>query len=70
MSINEEKISCLMYADDIALLSTSDKGLQTSLDYLHSYLMKRNLVLDTDKTQVIVFNKGGKLLKKIIFLLQ
>ena len=56
-----------MYADDIVLLSTSDKGLQTSLNYLYSYLMKCNLVLNTDRTKVIVFNKGGKLLKKFNF---
>ena len=55
VSINDEKISCLMYADDIVLLSTSDKGLQTSLNYLYSYLMKWNLVLNTDRTKVIVF---------------
>ena len=49
MSINEEKISCLMYADDIVLLFTTDKGLQTSLNYLYKYLMKWTLVLNTDK---------------------
>ena len=63
----KKKISCLMYADDSVLLPTSDKGLQTFLNFLCSYLMKWNLVLNTDKTQAIDFNKGCKLLNKFHF---
>lgn len=52
-----------MYADDLVLLSTSDKGLQVVLDKLSSFCFKWNLKVDISKTKVIIFNKAGKTLK-------
>jgi hypothetical protein len=56
-------ISCLLYADDIILLSESAKGLQKSLDILKTYCDKWNLKINIGKTKVIVFNKSGRILK-------
>ena len=64
VDIYGDKLSCLMYADDIVLLSASENGLQTSLNHLRSYLRKWKLELNTEKTQVIVFNKSGRLFNK------
>ena len=64
VDIYDDKLSCLMYADDIVLLSASENGLQTSLNHLRSYLRKWKLELNTEKTQVIVFNKSGRLFNK------
>ena len=55
--------SCLLYADDLVLLSTSDKGLQVVLDKLSSFCFKWNLKVNISKTKVIIFNKAGKTLK-------
>lgn len=61
--IDNIAVNCLMYADDIVMLSTSKEGLQYSLDSLHEYSKKWKLEVNTSKTQIVIFNKGGKLIK-------
>ena len=56
-----------MYADDLILLSESAAGLQNSLDKLQSYCMKWNLTVNLKKSQIIIFNKSGRLLKNFEF---
>ena len=56
-------ISCLMYADDIVLLSKSAKGLQTLLCRLEDFCNKWNLKVNINKTKIIIFNKAGRVLK-------
>ena len=55
--------SCLLYADDLVILSASDKGLQVTLDKLSSFCFNWNLKVNISKTKVIIFNKVGKPLK-------
>ncbi len=50
------KVSLLMYADDMVLLSTSATGLQNALNVLSLYLDKWNLTVNTKKSNVMVFN--------------
>ena len=64
VNIYGDKLSCLVYAEDIVLLSTSEKGLQTFLNQLRSYLRKWKLELNTEKTQIIVFDIRGQILNK------
>ena len=61
LELNRKPISCLLYADDIILLSESAKGLQKSLDILKTYCDKWNLKINIGKTKVIVFNKSGRI---------
>ena len=56
-------ISCLMYADDIVLLSKTAKGLQTLLCRLENFCNKWNLKVNINKTKIIIFNKAGRVLK-------
>ena len=65
--LNNRRLSCLMYADDLILLSESHTGLQNSLNALHSYCMKWNLTVNLKKSQVMIFNKPGHLLKNYRF---
>ena len=58
--INGKKVNCLMYADDIAILSTSMNGLQHCLDKLHNYCTRWHLNINTDKTKIVIFNKTGR----------
>ena len=51
-------ISCLMYADDIVLLSKSSEGLQNALHALHKYTTSWGLKVNLTKTKIIVFNKA------------
>ena len=42
VELNHKQVKCLMYADDIALISRSKEGLQCCLNKFHDYL--RNLL--------------------------
>lgn len=58
--LNGNAISCLMYADDIILLSTSAEGLQSKLDILEKYCNDWCLMVNPNKTKILVFNKAGR----------
>ena len=60
----DAKLNCLMFADDIVLISQTAEGLQCCIDRLHAYSNKWQLTLNTKKTQVVIFNKGGHIVKK------
>ena len=65
--LNAKPIHCLMYADDLALLSLSKEGLQNGLDKLSIYCSKWNLTINTAKTQIIIFNKSGHIFRDLNF---
>jgi hypothetical protein len=52
-----ENIPCLMYADDIALLSTTKVGLQNKLNKLSTYCKQWALDINVEKTKVVIFAK-------------
>ena len=57
-----EKISCLMYADDLIIMSTDKNGLQKCLNKLKEYCTTWKLEVNTEKTKIMIFNKNGKTL--------
>ena len=63
--VNGKDVHCLMYADDIILLSKSAKGLQEKLDIhvLNIYCKDWCLTVNTSKTKILIFNKAGRLIK-------
>ena len=67
VKLSEKRLNCLMYADDIALISKSKEGLQYCLNQLDEYCKTWNLCINTQKTKVMVFNKTGKTVKDINF---
>jgi hypothetical protein len=64
ITINNINVSCLMYADDIVLISESAKGIQNCLNKLSNYCDIWNLSVNIDKSKVIIFNKSGRVIKK------
>jgi hypothetical protein len=54
------KIYLLMYADDICLFSYTAEGLQQGLDMLHDYCERWKLTVNTSKTKIMIFKKGGR----------
>ena len=50
----------LMYADDMVLFSESIEGLQSLLNELSHYCETWKLSNNVEKSQVLVFRKGGK----------
>ena len=53
----QTKIQCLLYADDMFLLSTTKAGLQGKLNQLHEYCKESGLNISRDNTKVIVFTR-------------
>ena len=51
----------LLFADDVALLSTSIIGLQNQLDVLSNCCTNMKLAVNINKTKIMVFRKGGYL---------
>lgn len=50
-----DRLSCLLYADDLVLLSKTKKGLQNKLDFLYNYCQQWGLIINTEKTKIIPF---------------
>ena len=65
--INDKPLNCLMYADDIVLLSTSSTGLQDELNILSKYCKDWCPDVNVSKIKVWIFNKPGKQLKNDFF---
>ena len=61
IKIHETIMKLLMFADDMTIFSETREGLQTGLNCLESYCTKWGLVVNTAKTKVVVFRKGGRL---------
>ena len=67
LDIGMLKLYLLLYADDIAIFSASSEGLQYGLDVLSDYCSKWTLKVNTDKTKVMIFRKGGTLPRNLSF---
>ena len=61
--MGEWKINCLLYEDDLILLSESEHGLQRCLDKLNVYAKKWQMRINIKKTKAIIFNKSGKIFR-------
>ena len=57
VSLKSKKISSLMCADDMLILSNTECGMQKALDILDEYCSKCQLVVNPDKTKIVIFNK-------------
>ena len=56
-------IRLLMYADDMVIVNKTIEGLQVGLNNLHSYCTKWGITVNTRKTKIVVFRKGGRISK-------
>ena len=60
VSLDSISFSCLLYADDLLLLSTTEAGLQRCLNKLSLYCCDNGLTVNLKKTQIITFSKSGR----------
>ncbi len=60
VKLSNTTLNCLMYADDLVILSNSKDGLQNSLNNLQNYCNDWRLRINVNKTKVMVFNKLGR----------
>ena len=61
------KIFLLLYANDIIIFARSAEELQNNLDHLHEYSTRYRLIVNTSKTKVMVFRRGGILPRNMKF---
>ena len=64
VQLGGKDLQCLMFADDIVLLSESQEGLQNCLQNLNNYCNNWKLVVNINKTRVVIFNKAGHFLNE------
>ena len=53
-------INCLLYADDMVLLSESEDGLQRCMDKMAMYCREWDLTINYSKTKMMIFDKRGR----------
>ena len=64
VSLNDsDHFNALAYADDIVLLSVTEKGLQKALDITEKYCEKWRLTINHSKTKSMVFSRGNQKIK-------
>ena len=69
VNVNMLNTNCLLFADDLVLLSESTTGLQSCLNRLQKYCETWGLTINLSKTKVIIFNKGGHKISRFKFCL-
>ena len=67
INIGTINIYILLYADDIIMFGNSPEDLQKSLATLEDYCSKWKLTVNTNKTKIMVFRKGGRLSNDLDF---
>ena len=58
VKINSTTYTHLLYADDLVLISESQDGMQTLLDNLEAYCRKWHLIINSQKSKVMIFHKN------------
>ena len=57
--VGASPVHCLMWADDCVVMSTTQAGLQRSMDRTVNYFTQQGLSVNVKKTKVLIFNPGG-----------
>ena len=63
VKIKNADLNCLLWADDLLLVSETATGLQNCLDKTQNFYDKLGLEINLKKTKIIVFNKRGTTLE-------
>ena len=61
-------INCIIWADDLVILSESETGLFKLLKDLQTYSETNQLRINTKKTKCMIFNKTGRLIRRNFYL--
>ena len=63
----KKPLSHLLYADDLALISNSQSGLNNCLDKLKLFCKKWQMEVNLKKSQIVIFNPTGRVLNNLVF---
>ena len=58
--LGTESFSCLLYADDLVIISETPEGLQSAVTKLENYCKRWRLTVNILKTKTLIFHKGGR----------
>ena len=61
LALQDTEVKCLLYADDLVLLSPSKEGLQHHMDKVANFCQTWALKMNPKKTKVLVFRKRSRL---------
>ena len=61
IEVDDAIIILLLFADDMVILAKSPEELQSHLNLLYEYCQSWGLKVNTEKTKIMVFRKGGNL---------
>ena len=64
VKINNVNVSCLLWADDLLLVSETSEGLQNAINKMQAFYDELGLQINIKKTKVVIFNKRGITLDK------
>jgi hypothetical protein len=67
VKLNDNELSCLMFADDIILISETAEGLQNAITCTGTYCKSHGLEMNVNKTKVMEISKLGKQNEKFSF---
>ena len=62
--LNKTPVTHLFWADDLVLIATDKNSLQRMIEELRQYCELWNLVVNIDKTAIMIFNNSGRQLKE------
>ena len=68
VQVHDREMNALFWADDIIMFSENENTLQDMLKLLEAYAYQHKLDINTDKTKVMIFNKTGRLMRRIYYL--
>ena len=60
VKLGNRMISALLFTDDMALVAKTSRELQILIDLMAEYLESKKLRLNLGKTEIMIFNKGGR----------
>ncbi len=58
IKLDDTKVSMLMYADDIVLITNTEEKLQAMLNVLHEWCKRWRVLINTNKSKCVHFRKG------------
>ncbi|KAK2722379.1 hypothetical protein QYM36_002795 [Artemia franciscana] len=60
VKLGNRTISALLFANDVALVTKTARELHILIDLMAEYLESKKLRLNLGKTEIMIFNKGGR----------
>ena len=60
--IGNKEISSLLFEDNVVLMANNAEDLQRLINGMAAYSLQWGLVVNTNKTQIIIFNKSGRII--------